>query len=101
HDLWGGTGADLGLVFGEGHIADPVQPVLDLPVPADPGGEFGGAGLVVRQVGGRVNGLGAPPALLPGPGVDRAGLANDLDGLDGVRELDPGCDGDDLEGADL
>ena len=27
HDLWGGTGAYLGLVFGEGHIADPVQPV--------------------------------------------------------------------------
>ena len=60
HDLWAGAGADLGEVFGEGDVADRVQGVLDLPVPADPDGELGGANLVRAQVGGRVDGLGAP-----------------------------------------
>ena len=60
-----GAGADLGQVLGEGHIADPVQGVLDLPVPADPGGELVGSGLVRGQVGDRVDGLGAPLAARP------------------------------------
>jgi hypothetical protein len=51
--------------------------------------------------GGSGSGLGAPAALLPGPGADRAALADDLDGLGGVRELDPRSDGDDLARADL
>lgn len=101
HDLRGSAGADLGQVLGEGDIADPVQAVLDLPVPADPGGELGGAGLVGGQVGDGVDGLGAPAAVFAGPGRDRAGAAGELDGLGGVRELDPGRDGDDLECADL
>ena len=32
HDLRPGTGSDQGEVFSEGAVADPVQPVLDLPV---------------------------------------------------------------------
>src|SRR4051795_2899008 len=88
HDLRAGSDADLGQVLGEGDVADPVQAVLDLPVPADPGGELVGAGLMRVQVGDRVDGLGAPAALLPGPGGDGPGAAGDLDGLAGVRELD-------------
>jgi hypothetical protein len=71
-----------------------VQGVLDLPVPADPGGELVGAGLVRAQVGDRVDGLGAPRGLAGAGGG--SGLADDLDGLGGVREQDPGGDGDDL-----
>jgi hypothetical protein len=33
-----------GGVFAEGHVADPVQPVLDPPVPTQPVGQLGGAG---------------------------------------------------------
>ncbi len=101
HDLRGCAGVDPGQVLGVGDIADPVQAVLDLPVPPDPGGELLGTGLVRGEVGDRVDGLGAPAAAAPGAGGDRAGLAGDPDGLGGVRELDPGGDSDDLEGADL
>jgi hypothetical protein len=65
-----------------------VQAVLDLPVPANPGGELIGAGLVRPEVGDRVDGLGSPLAALAGPGGYRAGAAGDLDGLGGVRERD-------------
>jgi hypothetical protein len=65
----------------------PVQAVLDLPVPADRGGGLIGADLVRWQVGDRVDGLGGPPALAAGAGVDRTGLARDLDGLDSAGEL--------------
>jgi hypothetical protein len=44
----GGAGADLGQVLAEGHVPDPVQAVLDLPVPADPPGKLVGSGLVGR-----------------------------------------------------
>src|SRR3954453_15651845 len=43
---------------------------LDLPVPADPGGELVGRGLVRGQVGDGVDGLGVPAALAAGPGGD-------------------------------
>ena len=33
HDLRAGAGADLGQVLGVGDIADPMQAILDLPVP--------------------------------------------------------------------
>jgi len=46
HDAGSGAGADLGSVFVVGDVADPVQPVLDVPVSADVSGELLGAGLV-------------------------------------------------------
>lgn len=67
----------------------------------DPGGRFLGAGFVRAEVGDRVDGLGAPAALLAGAGGDRPGAADDLEGLAGVRELDPGGDRDHLQDADL
>jgi hypothetical protein len=45
HDLRAGACTDAGQVLGEGHVADPVQTVLDLPVPADPRAELIGAAL--------------------------------------------------------
>src|SRR5215216_1232461 len=41
------AGARGGGVFTEGHVADPVQPVLDRPVPAKPAGQR--AGLAVPR----------------------------------------------------
>src|SRR5829696_2395743 len=41
------AGARVGGVFAEGHVADPVQPVLDRPVPAKPAGQR--AGLAVPR----------------------------------------------------
>src|SRR3954447_13096387 len=79
HDLWSCTGADLGVVLGEGHVPHPVQAVLDLPVAAEPPGELGGSGLVRAQVGDRVDGLGVPPAA----SGCRAGAAAELDRLGG------------------
>ena len=101
HDLRSGAFPDLGQVLAEGHVPHPVQSILDLPVPADPGGEFVGPGLVRGQVGDGVDGLGVPAARAAGPGGDRAGAADDLDGLAGVRERDARRDGDDLEDADF
>ena len=59
------------------------------PVPADPGGELVGSGLVWGQVGDRVDGLGVP--LARASGVDRAGAAGDLDGLEVAAVV--GCGG--------
>ena len=53
-------GADLGAVFVEGHVADPVQAVFDAPVAADDGGELGVAGLGHGQGGDDVAGLVGP-----------------------------------------
>jgi hypothetical protein len=55
-----GAGADLGMILGEDDVADPVQAVLDAPVPADRLGEVIGADLVPGQVDDRVDGLGVP-----------------------------------------
>ena len=62
HDGRSVTGPDLGEVFGEGDVADPVQPVLDAPVCAERVGELGGGGLGQGQVGDCVDRLGAPAA---------------------------------------
>jgi hypothetical protein len=96
HDLGAVAGADLGEILGERYVTHPVQAVLDLPVPADPGGQLLGTGLVWSKVGDRVDGLGAPAALPAGVGAERSGLTGDLHGLAGVRERDPGGDGDHL-----
>ena len=44
HDAGGVSGSDLGFVFLVGDVADPVELVLHVPVPADPGGERGRVG---------------------------------------------------------
>ncbi|MGH3586800.1 MAG: hypothetical protein ACRDQ0_10800, partial [Pseudonocardia sp.] len=87
HDLRPGAGLDLGGVLGEGDVADPVQAVLDLPVPPDPGGQFGGPGLVRAQVGDRVDGLGAPPGA-----VQWSAFSGHLDGQRRPGKPDPGAD---------
>ena len=51
HDSRSVSGADLAEVFGEGDVADPVQPVLDAPVGPGRVGEPGWADLVMAQVG--------------------------------------------------
>ena len=63
---------------------------------ADPGGELGRGGLVGVQAGDGVDGDGPPP-----PAVQGADAAGEADGLGGVREGQPGGDGDGLEGAVL
>lgn len=70
HHPAGRPGTDLGQVFGEGHVADPTQGVLDAAVTADPSGELVKANLMRAQVGDRISGLGAPPARPTGAGAD-------------------------------
>lgn len=94
HGAGSGVGADLGAVFVVGDVADPVQAVFYGPVAADPGGEFGCGGLLGGQAGDRVHDFGGP--LLA---IQPTGLADDLDGLVGVREHDPCRNCDELDGA--
>ena len=51
HDPWPGAGLDLGRVLTERDIADPVEPVLDGPVPADVGGQVLRGGLSGAEAG--------------------------------------------------
>ena len=88
-------GADLGAVLIEVHVADPVKAVLDGPVAADDGGEPGGAGLGGGQRGDSVAGLGGP---LP---AAQLAAADDLDGLGGTGEGQPGGHDGHLERAPL
>jgi len=63
HGLWCCPGAQLVMVLAEGHVADPVQLVLDDPVPADELTDTGGVGLIAGRVAHRVDDLaGAGPA---------------------------------------
>jgi hypothetical protein len=74
HDGRPVSGADLGMVLGEGHVADPVQLVLDGPMVLDERGELVGADVAEAEVGDGVDGLGfgeGPQAVL-GVGGDRA-----------------------------
>jgi hypothetical protein len=87
HDGGPVAGADLAVVLGEDDVADPMQPVLDVPVPADYLGELVGADVVEAQVGDRVDGLGVPPS-----GASRSAAAGELDRQAGMRESDPGAD---------
>ena len=70
---------------------------LDRPVPAQQVGEPGGAGLGEAEAGNGIDGHGrAPPRVV----VEIAGLAGDLQDLDGVREPEA-ADRDRLESPDL
>jgi hypothetical protein len=60
HDGRACRGADLGVVFDEDNVTDPVQSVLDAPVPADCIGDLIGPDPAPGHVGDRVDGLGAP-----------------------------------------
>jgi hypothetical protein len=98
------AGPGLVEVFTQSGVADPVKTVLDEPVGPDPGGQFGGRGLLGGQGDGGVDSLGAPGVLLAGLGGDPLGPTGDLDGLGGAGEAEPvgGVgDGDDLQGAFL
>lgn len=64
---------------------------------ADPGTVFVGFCLVDLQVGDGVDGLGGEAFRL----IEAASAASDLQGLGGVREVDAGGDGQELQGADL
>ncbi len=72
HDLGRVTGPYLTEVLTESDIANPVQPVLDMPVLADERGEPGRAGLMGRQTGDQVSDLG-----LGGPAGERPASAGD------------------------
>jgi hypothetical protein len=74
-----------------------VDLVLDVPVAADLRRELCRSGLVHAQVGDCVDGLGGEAVRL----VEAVSAAADLQSLSGVRELDPGRDGQDLQSADL
>jgi hypothetical protein len=60
HDLWGMSGAGGGAVLVEGHIADPVQAVLDRPMASDPAREQARVGIGAGQAGDRIDRLGLP-----------------------------------------
>ena len=51
HDLRAGAGPDLAAALVVVDIADPVQPVLDHPVPAQPGGDLLGDGVGDGEAG--------------------------------------------------
>lgn len=57
HDAWQGAGEDVGAVLVVGHVAHPVEPVLDPPVALDPGGQDFGWGVVIRRGGDQVDDL--------------------------------------------
>ncbi len=67
---------------------------LDLPVPADPVRQLVRGGLAEGQAGDGVDGDGPPF-----PAGQRPGLPGDPQSLRGVREGQPGGDGDRLQGA--
>ena len=78
HDLWGGAGVYGGAVLGEGHVADPMDNVLDAPVAAQPGGDHRRPGVFEREAADCVDDL-------PGAFAGRRGdaFAGDLDDLFG------------------
>ena len=89
HHSGSGAGADLGSVFVVGDVADPVQPVLDLPVAADVSGQLSGAGLVGGEAGDALGDLLA--GALP---VQAADVAADPEHLCRMWEADCGLGGD-------
>ncbi|MFG1872279.1 hypothetical protein [Micromonospora arborensis] len=85
------------MVFVVGDVADPVDLVLDRPVPADLAGQMYRFRLVDAEIGDGVDGLGGETSRL----VQAASAAADLDGVGGVREVDAGGDRQDFQAADL
>ena len=94
--MWCGPGPQLMSVLAEGDVADPVQLVLDDPVPTDQRCDPGGVGLLVAQVADGVDDLAGSN---PGPG---GACAHDPCGQPGVGEPQPRMDrADELDGAVL
>ena len=79
HDLGAAAGSDLRMILCVGDIADPVQPILDVPVAAQPVGDVAGLGVGGRERGDGVDDFGVACAVL-GVG-DGAGQLQHLDGL--------------------
>jgi hypothetical protein len=90
------AGSGLMSVFTEGDIANPVEPVLDVPLSPDSVLQVGGLGVFGRQGHDKVGGFAG------GLGVDGAG-AGDADSLFGVGEAEPagGAHGERFDGAGL
>lgn len=83
---WSIAGPGLGSVFVVGDVTDVVDAVLDAPVAADEPVEFRGAGLVGREAGEVVGGLGGDELV-----VERAALAVHAHDLLGVGEQPGRC----------
>lgn len=92
HDLGSVAGAQLVTVLIEDHVPDPVETVLDPPVPADPGRDGLGLGVGHGQGAHQVDHLDALAAF------DGSGAA-DLDRLSRPREVHPLRDIEGLDGA--
>jgi hypothetical protein len=73
--VWGGAGADLGGVLGEGGVAGVVQR-LDAPMPSDVVGQAGGACLGGGEAGDRVDRHGVPPPAVQGSAPPVAGIGD-------------------------
>ena len=68
HGAWAGAGSDGTVVLAQGHVAPPVQAVLDEPVIAPQGEQGVGVGLLGRQAGDGIGDLVADRAgFLAGP----------------------------------
>ena len=91
HDLGAVAGAQLVAVFIKDDIADPVELVLDSPVPAYPGRDGLGLGVGHGQGAHQVDHLHRPARSLSGPGLAVLGGAgaSDPDHLGGGGESPP------------
>lgn len=86
HDLRAAAGADGGSVFVERDVANPVQPVLDGPMAANPGRDLGGSSGGHRHRGDQIDHLDGLATALLGNG------ATDLQHLRGVGGAETGID---------
>ena len=90
HDRWCVAGTDLGAVFIESDISDPVQPVFDTPVLLDPTGQDRWWRVVVVSGGDDVDDLHALLACLGAGAPDLRDLfrAGEVDPVRGVHDFD-------------
>ena len=97
HDLGSVAGAQLVAVLVEDDVSDPVEAVLDGPMPSGPGGDQFGRGVGHGEGADQVGHLGGRPPAAAAL-VDGSGAA-DPDHLGGAGEVDPRGGLDGLDGA--